>query len=80
MIAGFLLFTRNHRAPIVMVTLLAARVIVPLAEEGYVCSIAETTYDARGALVLVLSACLWIPYFLRSERVKNTFVHFLFRR
>lgn len=75
----FLFFTRSYRFPTLFMLFIAsnllfvasdfvfADLIPALAAEGDAESIKELTRSITGAII-------WIPYFLVSKRVKNTFV------
>ena len=75
----YLFFTRRRIFPPVMVTFLIVRVLIQAADllvalliPVAAAAIGPSVYSALGgSLVLVL---VWVPYFLRSRRVDNTFV------
>jgi hypothetical protein len=75
----FLFFMKSHRFPVLMVTFIAANllyVVGDLIVVGFIPAV--TTADharAIGELARAIGgAIIWIPYFLVSKRVKNTFV------
>jgi len=75
----YLFFTRRRIFPRVMVTFLIVRVLIQAADllvarliPAAATAIGPSVYGALGgSLVVVL---VWVPYFLRSRRVANTFV------
>ena len=71
-------FTRKMNAPRLYIALLVGQVVFVFAD-----ALAATLFfnaqapstDTRIAISLLIAACaIWIPYFLYSARVRNTFV------
>lgn len=73
-----LLFTKKKIFPMLMVVYLAFNacftIIDVILAKMAVPQIALSGEIMRPVITSVLAACIWIPYFLMSERVKNTFV------
>ncbi len=73
-VAALLFFTKNHRAPMAMMVLIAARAILPLGIALCLSSILGEPLDTKELAMPLFSAGIWIPYFRFSVRVQNTFV------
>jgi hypothetical protein len=73
-------FTKSKRAPKLFVIWLAAIAGTEIVDHLLTTQIpatADKSSDLAGVRGLVrsfINAAIWIPYFLRSERVKNTFI------
>ena len=74
-----LIFKKNKHVRKSMITYLITSLILYFVDFIFITTIPavakinpEPTSAVRGAL---LAAAIWIPYFLKSTRVKNTFVH-----
>ena len=79
-VAALLFFTKNHRAPMAMMVLIAARGILPLFIALYLWWGLDVPVDTKELAVPLISMGIWIPYFRFSQRVRNTFVHVWFSR
>lgn len=62
------IFKKKKYAPNVMISFLIGNIVIQLGLSAYV-------MDYSSVLGPVISAAIWIPYFVLSERVKNTFVN-----
>jgi uncharacterized protein DUF2569 len=74
---GFLFVRKSSRAPSVFITWLAINLAIQLIDLlliAQIPAIAGESVASVGEIVrAVIQAIIWIPYFLRSERVRNTF-------
>jgi len=76
-VTGLLFFSKNKAAPNFYIFLLVAGVVFSIVSYvvGTDTGIKEVTEeDLRGIRRSISGAMIWIPYFLVSKRVKNTFV------
>jgi hypothetical protein len=71
---NFYFYAKRKEFPRWMIAFLAARVVVTLAIYEMVLN-SVPTYPATAAFGSFVSAGAWIPYFLISQRVKQTFVN-----
>ena len=77
---SWIFFTKSRRAPKLFIIWLAALAGAQLLDHLFTSQIpalADRPFDPADVTDLVrsiVSAAIWIPYFLRSERVKNTFI------
>ena len=71
----FMLFTHDKRFPRYMIAFLAIKVFSELSSTVILNIIQdkELLADSSSLLKMVISAAVWIPYFIRSERCKETF-------
>jgi Protein of unknown function (DUF2569) len=74
-----LFFQKNHRFPKLMILFLAANVVFVVIDffaADLIPAVAdEPDPESNKELMRVIAgAAIWIPYFLKSVRVKNTFV------
>lgn len=76
------LYRRKAILPKLMITFYAANLVVILIDYALLNQIAlvkelelMTTDDIRDIIRTIITCAVWIPYFLRSERVKNTFIN-----
>jgi hypothetical protein len=73
-------FTKSRRAPKLFVIWLAASAGTRILDHllsSQILAVAEKPFDpadVRDLVHSIVAAAIWIPYFLRSERVKNTFI------
>lgn len=77
LIAMWLFFSRRREAPAWIIGLLLAGAVLQLADTMAVHAIQDTTFTAEDNIqgwVAFGLAILWTGYFLRSRRVKRTFV------
>lgn len=77
----FLFISRNHRTPKWFIRYLIFLAIVTIFESAsiyYISKIIDAPdmmNGVPGSFIQVIITCvIWIPYFLYSERVKNTFI------
>ena len=73
-------FQKNAAAPKAMIAFLIINflfVTIDLIAADFIPMVSESTEDdaMEGVVRAGISALIWIPYFLRSKRVKNTFIH-----
>ena len=69
------LFWGERRAlPLVMIVSLCVNVVLVAALEAWTASIFGSEMEPKGSVCALVLATVWIPYFRRSKRVKNTFV------
>jgi hypothetical protein len=78
-LSGILLVRRRASFPRFMIALYVAQLVVIVADAA-LCRqipalIAQSPQDdaAKGVTQAIIAACIWIPYFLNSRRVRNTF-------
>ena len=72
-----LLLGRKSRFPRILIALLAAALAINIADLAIAAGVFNSKLDPQDGKVLARSlvGCLiWIPYMLRSRRVRNTFV------
>jgi len=65
-VALFPIFHKKKYVPQIMITFYAANIVLQLV-------IAIMVSDYTGLTQPAIGGVIWIPYFLKSERVKNTF-------
>lgn len=75
----FFFFTKHWRFPTLFITMLALNVVFVVSDffMGNAIPAVAATNDPQSAREMartLAAAVVWIPYFLRSKRVKNTFV------
>lgn len=74
---AFLFFTKNRLFPKVFILLTSIHLVFMILDSLVVVSFVDVSlFDPeimRDILQAALAAAIWIPYMLRSERVKNTF-------
>ena len=75
---GYLFVRQSSRTPAVFIVWLLINVAIQvvdllLAQSIPVVAEESTAAVAREVFRAILQAAIWIPYFLRSERVRNTF-------
>ncbi|MGH8321709.1 MAG: DUF2569 domain-containing protein [Gammaproteobacteria bacterium] len=75
----YLFFTKSFRLPKLMVTFLLANLLFVTADyflTGNIATIPQHARDEAMTQILrsLLASIIWVPYFLVSKRVKNTFV------
>jgi hypothetical protein len=78
-LSGIMLVRRRASFPRFMIALYVAQLVV-IAADAALCRqipalIAQSPQDdaAKGVTQAIIAACIWIPYFLNSRRVRNTF-------
>lgn len=74
----YLFFKKSHRVPELFITWLVVLFLVQIADLAGVAGLLGSSPDATDIRELgrsLVSAIIWIPYFMVSKRVKNTFVH-----
>ena len=77
---AYLFFLRKSVwVPRLFIVLLGGKVFIDLVDAMLVASIHMTGLHGHGLLAGLAppasAALIWIPYFMRSRRVKNTFIH-----
>ncbi|NDJ57623.1 DUF2569 domain-containing protein [Enterobacteriaceae bacterium 4M9] len=75
---AFCFFTKRKKLPHLYISLIVCNLLFCLADMylGYYYLDTRIDYEsARPVIRSVVSACIWIPYFLVSKRVKGTFIH-----
>jgi hypothetical protein len=78
LVAIFMLFKHKARYPALFNGILLLLIVVLPADLwiGYIAFDVEPDVSDFGNVIRALLSCLiWIPYMLRSERVRNTFVN-----
>lgn len=75
-----LLYTKKSLLPKVVITMMVYNVLLVivdyiLLQQIPMTSLIEDGNSTREITRSMLYACIWIPYFLRSKRVRNTFVN-----
>jgi hypothetical protein len=75
----FFFFTKHWRFPTLYITMLALNVVFVVSDffmGNAIPAVAASkdTQALREMARTIIAAAIWIPYFLRSRRVKNTFV------
>ena len=66
-IALFSIFNKKKYAPKIMISFYTANIMIQLV-------IAFLIEDFSGIIAPIIGGAIWIPYFIKSKRVKNTFV------
>lgn len=75
----FLFFAKSYRFPTLMIAFLASNLVF-VASDFFLANLIPAVAAAgnAGSVIelspIIISAMIWIPYFLVSKRVKNTFV------
>ncbi|HEU4436023.1 MAG TPA: DUF2569 domain-containing protein, partial [candidate division Zixibacteria bacterium] len=72
-------FTKHWRFPTLYITMLALNVVFVVSDffMGNAIPAVAASKDTQALKEMartIIAAAVWIPYFLRSRRVKNTFV------
>jgi transglutaminase-like putative cysteine protease len=75
LLALTLFIQKRRRFPTVMITLLALAAGFAAIDTWVARSIPSSSHSLKAAAQSLGAACIWIPYFLVSRRVKNTFVY-----
>lgn len=74
---AWLFFTHDSRTPRMFIVWLVASVLFPAADFYFVSGLpleeARGSSDVAPLVRSIWSAAFWIPYFLKSQRVRNTF-------
>ena len=85
---SLLFFTKNRHVPRLFICIAVANILLPIVFTAWSDSFFSGESPARDAMwkslggsvtQSVILAAIWVPYFLRSKRVKNTFTTSLFR-
>jgi len=74
---AWLFFTKSRRAPKLVIVWLACSALLPLLSLVGLTQIPAAEITGQGVFDLLrptIFAAIWIAYFLRSKRVRNTFV------
>lgn len=74
----YLFFTKNYKTPKFFIVIEIAYVVFLIVDMFY--SIVMFDYEVDNAAIKeiiknIIGCCIWVPYFLVSVRVKNTFVN-----
>jgi hypothetical protein len=72
-----LFFRKHHLVPKLMIGLMLAQIVMLIVDEALSAQIPAVESKGQGASDVMrscIAALIWIPYFLRSRRVRNTFV------
>jgi tetratricopeptide (TPR) repeat protein len=72
--ASVAFFRRSAAAPGLVISLLIARALYSLIDFGMATLAAKQSPEPSGLIGSFLVAGIWVPYLLRSKRVKTTFV------
>ena len=76
-LAFILMFQKKFTYPFVMIGLIAGMFVYHVLDHILASQITTMRHDSRAFVLLMVSltinAAIWIPYFLMSERVKQTF-------
>lgn len=74
---GYLFVRKSSRTPAIFITWLALNIAIQLVDlllGAEIPAVADESAAGFGELIRgIIQAIIWIPYFLRSERVRNTF-------
>jgi len=75
----FLFFTKSHRLPTLMIAFLSLNLLFVVSDFFFANLIPAVAAESDPESVkelgrAIIGAMIWIPYFLVSKRVKNTFV------
>jgi hypothetical protein len=73
-LTAVLFFRKRRQFPAVIIFMLTAIVVVLIIDSAMAYSIPFTDKSLTGLAQSAIAAGIWIPYFLVSKRVKNTFV------
>jgi len=71
---NYLFYQKKKSFPALMITFLASQLAFVLIDHLAARALQPST-SLAGVLRSLVGAVIWIPYYLRSERVKATFVH-----
>lgn len=73
----FLFFQRRNTFPVAFIFICIFNVLFLLGDHFISRAIIDTTPAAfsRNSIGMILYSCIWIPYFLISKRVKETFIY-----